>query len=83
MFDALDNEPRTLDTIIAEGFKRIDEAIEGVIAKEAIAYGGHIDCDIGNEYSRDTLNLSDRDAQRLYNYRLTARIERAAVRSRL
>jgi hypothetical protein len=33
MFDALDNEPRTLDTIIAEGFKRIDEAIEGVIFK--------------------------------------------------
>ena len=66
-------EPTTpLDRILATGFKRIDEAVEGVIAKHGEPYiTVHI----------DQPDLEDfwHNAQKRYNYQMSKMIEEAPI----
>jgi len=79
-------EPTTpLDRILKTGFKRMDEAVEGVIAQytyepfndylNAIREGNRR----ANEALSPLVDQMERDNQRLYNYRLSAMAERARV----
>jgi hypothetical protein len=79
MFDALDNETRTLDTIIADGFKRIDEAVERVIAKHSRTAIGELRYTLrGDAYFGAESDERRRAAQRKYNYEMSNMIEQAA-----
>tara|TARA_R110002096_G_scaffold315227_2_gene509437 strand:- start:939 stop:1253 length:315 start_codon:yes stop_codon:yes gene_type:complete len=75
-------EERELDYIIKAGLRRMDEAVEGVIAKYSPDI--HID-NHGFEWDCGQL-VGDRpqygDEQRRHNYEMSAMIERAALGSR-
>jgi hypothetical protein len=77
-----------LDHIIEQGFKRIDEAVEGVIAKHC----GHQDTAsyvnaLNDGIRRTTEALTplveaNRQAEREYNFRISAMVQRAALAPR-